>query len=314
VHPSEPTDLRSAGARQGLVLVCVAGVIWGTIGPGVDVVHDRSSLSVWMIGAYRAMAAVVALLLAVALTGRAGACRRLMADHPVRLVAVGVLTASFMLLFFVSVVFVGVSIATVVGLGWAPVFLQLVHAVRERRPPPPGEVLTVCAALAGLLLISVAGGGQTDAPHPVLGVVAVLAAGTAYAVSAELLGPLKQHDPLGVATVTMSVAAVVLVVSGLAVTVTRSDPLSTGDGATWLLLGYLGVGTMALAYVLLFAGLRTTPSRTAVVATLLEPVTAVVIAVLLLGEHLTLAGAAGAVLILVAIGSLGLRRPEPAPQ
>ncbi len=68
---------------------------------------------------------------------------------------------------------------------------------------------------------------------------------------------------------------------------------------------------MALAYVLLFAGLRTTASGSAAVATLLEPVTAVVIAVLLLGETLTAAGVAGALLILAAIATLGLRQEVP---
>ncbi len=46
-------------------------------------------------------------------------------------------------------------------------------------------------------------------------------------------------------------------------------------------------------------------------ATLLEPVTAVVIAVLLLGETLTLVGLFGTLLILTAIGSLGLRHEVP---
>jgi DME family drug/metabolite transporter len=123
-----------------------------------------------------------------------------------------------------------------------------------------------------------------------------------------------EHDPLTVAAVVMTVAAAALVPSGLAVAVARGEAMATTDLPSWLLLGYLGVGTMALAYVLLFAGLRTTPSRTAVVATLLEPVTAVGIAVLLLGEHLTPTGVLGALLILAAIGSLGLRRPETAPQ
>ncbi len=306
--------VRTAQPWHGLALVCVAGVIWGTIGPAVDVVASRSPLSVWMVGAWRSLAAVVALLLAVAVMGRLDRCRALLVAHPLRVVAVGVLTATFMLLFFLSVVWVGVSIATVVGLGWAPVFLQLLRLARERVAPPLGEALTVGAALVGLLLISLVGGGSSDAPHPVLGVVAVLAAGTAYALSAELLGPVTDHDPLAVATVTMTVAAVVLVVSGLAVTLARAEPLTTSDPASWLLLAYLGVGTMALAYVVLYAGLRTTPSRVAVVATLLEPVTAVVIAVLLLGEHLTPAGLLGGLLILAAIGSLGVRRPEAAPQ
>jgi DME family drug/metabolite transporter len=310
---SEPAHHPSAW--RGLVLVCIAGMIWGTIGPVVDVVDDRSSLSVWMVGAYRAVAAVVVLLVAVAASRRLPHCRALVAEDPWRAVSVGVLTATFMLLFFVSVVSVGVSIATVVCLGWAPVLLLVADVARAHRRPPPGQVLTVGAAVAGLVLISVAGGGDSDPSHPVLGVVTSLASGTAYALSAELGRPLSTgHDAVSVATVTMTVAAGVLVVSGLAVTLVRGETMTTTDGTTWLLVVYLGVGTMALAYVLLFAGLRTTPSRTAVVATLLEPVTAVLIAVLLLGEHLTAAGTVGAVLIVAAIASLGARRPTPVPQ
>ena len=302
-------------ARRGLALVCVAGVIWGTIGPVVDVIDDRSALSVWTVGAYRAVTAVVALLLMVVVAGRWAECRQLVAARPLRAAAVGVLTATFMVLFFVSVVSVGVSIATVVALGWAPVLLLVLGVARERRVPPPSQALTVCAAVVGLLLISLAGGGDPDPSRPVLGVVTALGSGTAYALSAEIGRPLTTgHDALSVAAVTMTVAAVVLVAAGLTVALSGGETIASTDATTWLLVVYLGVGTMALAYVLLFAGLRTTPSRTAVVATLLEPVTAVVIAIVLLGEHLTLAGSLGAVLIVAAIGSLGLRRAAPAPQ
>src|SRR5690349_17437172 len=53
---------------------------------------------------------------------------------------------------------------------------------------------------------------------------------------------------------------------------------------------------MTVAYALLYTGLRTTSSGTAVVATLVEPVTAVLIAVLLLDEHLSAVGLVGALL------------------
>ena len=49
----------------------------------------------------------------------------------------------------------------------------------------------------------------------------------------------------------------------------------TSGTCRWSLIGYLGLVTMAVAYALLFTGLRSTPSGSAVVATLLEPVTAV---------------------------------------
>ena len=53
---------------SGLALLCAAGVVWGTIGPAVDIVHDRSSLSVLTIGAYRALAAMAVLTVAATAT------------------------------------------------------------------------------------------------------------------------------------------------------------------------------------------------------------------------------------------------------
>ena len=59
----------------------------------------------------------------------------------------------------------------------------------------------------------------------------------------------------------------------------RGDaPLVTTDPVALATLAYLGVFTMALAYLLLYAGLRTTTGSAAVVASLLEPVTAAVVA------------------------------------
>jgi len=293
---------------RGLLLLCLAGVVWGTIGPGVQLAHEGSALSVPMIGAYRAIVAVVALAAAVLATSRLRACLALARDHWRRVVAVGALTAVFQLLFFVAVVAAGVSVATVVALGFAPVLLLVVASRRRRRLPSAGQLVTVTAAVAGLLLVGA--GGSVDAPHPVLGALAALGSGTAYALSADLGGSLShRHDALTVTALTMSVATAVLVPSGLVAAFVRGEATTTTDVTTWLLVAYLGVVTMAFAYVLLFAGLRSAPSGSAVVATLLEPVTAVLIAVVFLDQGLTAAGVVGSLLILAAIASLG-RQPE----
>ena len=304
---------------RGLLLVCSAGVLWGTIGPGVALADDAGGVGVLTTGAYRAVVAVAALLLAVVVTGR---WRRFVGQaRPQwrRIVAVGLLTASFQLLFFVSVPAAGVSVTVVVCLGLAPVLLLVTDAVRRARVPPAAQVLTVVVALVGLLLVAGPGNGATGS-SPGWGVVGALAAGVAYAASAEVGGPLSRRlDTLTMTTATIGVAALALLPGGLLVPWVRGEPLGVGGPADrgfasyWLLVVYLGVVTMALAYALLFAGLRTTSGSVAVVATLLEPATGVLIATLLLGESLGLAGVAGTVLILAAVGSLGLRR-EPTPQ
>ncbi|OXM45244.1 EamA family transporter [Amycolatopsis alba DSM 44262] len=295
--------------------MCLAGVLWGTIGPAIPVVHDMSGLSPVTIGGYRAFVAVVVLVIAAALMRRLRDCARLGRRQWRRVTAVGVSTAIFQLFFFLAVLWAGVSVTTVVCLGFAPVLLLITGSVRRRRRPSAGQFLTVTVAVAGLLLVSVAGSPDGDAPHPVLGVFAALVSGTAYALSAEAAAPLSLRlDTLTMTTTTTCVAAMVLVPAGLIVPATSGEGVWTTDLGSWALIGYLGAVTMALAYALLFTGLRTTASGAAVVATLLEPVTAVVIAVVFLSERLTVAGVVGVVLIMAAIGSLGSRSTEPAPQ
>ena len=79
----------------------------------------------------------------------------------------------------------------------------------------------------------------------------------------------------------------------------------TTDPVAVIGLLYLGLVTMALAYGLLYAGLRTTTGSSAVIATLLEPVTAAVAAALVLDERLGAAGVVGTLLILAAVAGLG---------
>jgi DME family drug/metabolite transporter len=298
-----------------VLLVSSAGVVWGTIGPAVQLAHEASGLSPWVISGYRAVAAVLALLVAVVLTRRVAASLALARRRWRRVTITGVATAIFQLLFFVAVIATGVSVTTVIALGLAPVLLLVVGSVERRQAPGAAQVATVSAALVGLGLVSFAGGGGDEAPETAaLGVLAAFGSGTAYAVATHAGAPLsREHSALAVTTVTTSVAACVLVPGGLVAAYLRGETVTTTDAGSWLLLTYLGVVTMAFAYVLLYAGLRSTTSGSAVVATLLEPVTAVLIAVLLLGERPTAAVVIGTVLILAAIASLG-RQVEQEPQ
>jgi DME family drug/metabolite transporter len=62
-----------------------------------------------------------------------------------------------------------------------------------------------------------------------------------------------------------------------------------------------------VAYALFYAGLRTTAGSTAAVLTLLEPLAAAALAVLILGESLSRSGLAGGMLLLAAVALLYTR-------
>ena len=72
--------------------------------------------------------------------------------------------------------------------------------------------------------------------------------------------------------------------------------------------GYLAVGPMFVAYLLFGVGMRTLRSSTATTITLLEPVVATILAVLVVGERLELLGWAGLILILGAVTVLATAR------
>ncbi len=303
-----------ARARLGLAQVCAAGLIWGTIGVFVQLVHRSSPLSALTIGAWRAVVAGAVVVVTALVARRLPAVLALVRGHAVGVVAAGLLTASFQLCYFVAVVAVGVSVATVVALGLAPVLLVVVDSVRRRRPVTLVQ-LPVLAAVAGLALVCGGSGSGTTGPHPLVGVLFAVVSGMSYAGATALGEPLSRRtDPLSLAAAVMVVASVAMGATGLAVGAVRGQPLTTADPVAVGGLVYLGAVTMALAYGLLYAGLRTTPSGAALVATLLEPVAAVALSAVFLGERLGPAGLAGSLLILGAIASLGRRSRPPQPE
>jgi DME family drug/metabolite transporter len=304
-----------SSTRIGLLFVCLAGILWGTGGLALEILRDHSPMSVLTVSAYRMLVAAAALLVASLALRRGPRLVALVRAHPVRAVVVGLGTGAYQALYFGSVATAGVTVATVVSLGLAPVLLAVVDLVRARRRTATRSTvrltLVVGAALSGLVLVSMASGmasGTASAanavgPRPVLGLLLAIASGSVYAATTALGSTLLASDgvdPLALTTVATTAGAVGLV----PVALVGGGPFVTSDPTALGTLAYLGIFTMALAYGLFYAGLRTTRSGAAVVATLLEPVTAAVAAAVLLGERLGPLGIVGSVLILAAVAGL----------
>jgi DME family drug/metabolite transporter len=308
-----------SSTRIGLLFVCLAGVLWGTGGLALEIVRDHAPMSVLTVSAYRMLIAACALLVASLALRKGPRLLALVRAHPVRAVVVGLGTGAYQALYFGSVATAGVTVATVVSLGLAPVLLAVVDLVRARRRTATRSTvrltLVVSAALSGLVLVSMASGMASSmasgtasganavGPRPVLGLLLAIASGSVYAATTALGGTLLASgdvDPLALTTVATTAGAVGLVPVALA----GGGPFLTSDPTALGTLAYLGIFTMALAYGLFYAGLRTTRSGAAVVATLLEPVTAAVAAAVLLGERLGPLGIVGSVLILAAVAGL----------
>jgi drug/metabolite transporter (DMT)-like permease len=179
-------------------------------------------------------------------------------------------------------------------LSWA----WLGERLRARR------VVGILVALAGVVLI-VSRGGQAGGGS-LAGDLISLGAAAAWAVYSVVGKPLLATRPaLEVTTLATAIGALPLLPVGLPGL--AAVPWRTVDAATWLLLGYLSVVTMVVAYLLWFWALARAATARVVVFSYLTPVVAAVISVGLGHEALTgpLVAGAAAVMAGVALAQYG---------
>jgi DME family drug/metabolite transporter len=308
-------ESRHRSARLGLAQVCAAAVLWGTGGLVVTLLNDRDGLGAMTVSAWRMVLAAVALMGFAVLTRSTGSVLETMRTHPLLAVGVGCGTALYQGLYFVSVLMVGVSVATVVALGLAPVLTALWEHAAGRTRPTWREIGVLAGALTGLVLISAtAGHGSVSGGNdPTWGLVLAVASGTTYAATTVLGHRLAQRvDPVALTTCATAAGAVALA-PFFVLAAYAGEPVLASDAGSLALLVYLGVATMALSYGLLYAGLRTTSGSAATVATLVEPLSAALLAAVVLGERLTWPALVGGALILAAVGALRPTEEHPLP-
>ncbi len=296
--------------RLGVLQVCAAGILWGTGGLVVAILHERTGFDAMTASAWRMILAAGAVLLFALVTSRWHSVVATFRAHPVLTIAVGVGTAVYQGLYFVSVLLVGVSVSTVVSLGVAPILAAVWEHATRRTWSTMREVVVLAAALTGLVLVSLNAGHASSTPNgrPGLGLLLAMIAGATYAATTVLGHNLALRvDAVALNTCATTAGAVTLA-PFLAFAAAIGEPVLPTDWVSAALMIYLGVATMALAYGLLYLGLRTTTGSAAMVATLLEPVSAAFLAVLMLGERLTWAALVGGALILA--GVAGLRIPD----
>ena len=289
-------------SRVGLLEVSGGALLWGTTGVVVREVIIHSGLSPVSAGFYRL--AISALVLVLVLPRCARGALAALRQRPLAVITAGAGLGAYQALYFIAVQDVGVSVATLISLGLAPVVLTTVEAIRLRERPTNTTMVTVGAALLGLALISL-GTGSGSGPRPAIGLLAAAATGLGYAASTALNRRLATTgDPLAL---TMSASALgALTLAPLAV----SDGVSVPIRAIPIIgLAYLGVVATALAYWLFYRGLRSTRVEVVAVLTLLEALAAALLAVLVLHEPMPVAAIVGAALLLLSVAALYARVP-----
>ncbi|MDL5030648.1 DMT family transporter [Pelomonas sp. APW6] len=286
-----------------MAAACGAGVLWGTGALVVNLLVSRhgftpASISFWR---FAIGAAVLLLVFGRRLPGRDIAALW----RP--LVGAGVAMAGYVLCWFLGIERMGAAVPTLIALCLPPVLVSLHGVLRGRERLDAARVLVLGAALLGTgLVVSRHGPSQAVPAADVL-------AGVGYSLVSALLfagfsltsGRLSTRLGAGPAATCMTlVAAVTMGLYGWV------RPLQWPDGLppqAWYL--YLGVVTAALALLAFSWGAARISATALTVATLIEPLTAVLLSAWLLGEALGPLQYVGAVLLMASIWGLGRRMP-----
>ena len=290
-------------ARLALGAACGAGFLWGTGALVVNVLIARHGFTPENISFWRFVVGSVVLM---AVFGRPGLWR---AVRPLigLVLAAGTAMALYVLLWFFGIERIGAAVPTLISLCLAPVLVTLVALWRGQERLDASLVVVLAAALVGTVLIVARHGGGADKAVGLadfwVGVACSVGSAVLYAGFTLVSGRLATRLGAGPAAACLTVVAAAAM--GCTALYRPLDwPVEVAPEA-WFL--YLGVVTAALALLAFSWGAARISPTALTVATLIEPLTAVLLAAWLLGEQLGPWQWVGGVLLLGSIWGLGRR-------
>jgi DME family drug/metabolite transporter len=291
-----PSPATPAGVRGSILLVVLAGVLFGTAGTARAL--GPVSASPTAVGILRIQAGALALFAVMPLLGTSRRRLPVLWRRP-QIVVTALAAAVYQPFFFLAVSRTGVALGTLLAVGAEPVFAGLLGWVALRHRPTRGWLAATAVAVTGLVMRSAGGLSGGDA----LGILLALGAG--FASACWNVAAKHQLDRGATAP---EVSAASFVLGGLLLT-----PLLLGQPLGWIaspdgaiLVLYLGVATMAVANVLLARGIHGLAPGPAATLMLTDPVVATLLGVVVLGEALSPFAALGVALVLAGIGLQGL--------
>ena len=281
----------SRRAAVGALLVLAAAVLWGTTGTAATFAPGVGPLAV---GA--AAMGIGGLLQALTAAPLLRAARRQLASSRWTVGLGGAAVAVYPLAFYSSMHLAGVAVGTVVSIGSAPLASAAIERVADGRRLSSRWMAGAGVALAGTVLLCVA--EAAAAGDDGAGVLLGLVAGVTYALYSWTAHRLMQRGIPARAAMgaTFGVGGAAL----MPVLALTGAPLleSSTNAAVGL---YMALVPMFAGYLFFGWGLARVLPSTATTLSLVEPVVAAVLAVLIVGERLPAAGWIGAGLVLAGL-------------
>ena len=262
--------------------------VFGTLGLFVRNISVTSG----ELALYRAVLAILLVGGVLAASGQKIPFREIKKEIPLLLLS-GIAMGFNWILLFEAYKYTTVSVATL-SYYFAPVIVTLVCPILFKEKMKAKQ--WICFAMSTLGIILITGIGDTSAGNNnLLGIAFGLGAACLYASVVLLNKFIKKVD--GLHRTFLQFAAAVLVLIPY-VGFTSGITLSSLDAAGWICLLTVGIVHTGINYCLYFSTLKELPGQEAAILSYIDPLVAVLISVLILGEQLTLTQMLGGMLIL----------------
>lgn len=285
--------LHRISATLAPLLIAAAALLWGTHGVVAKHIIDGGALDGLGVGFWRlAMASPALAILMLVLPGQTRWWAIERRSLP-GLAAIGLTMALYQVTFYGAVAQIGVSLAVLIAICGAPPLVAILSLLLLSERPGPRTIIGLMLGLAGVgLIVGLPVEGVAARP---LGLALAFGAALTYAaftVAGRRFA--RDLDPAAFVVYGFAIGAVALAPLALL----QGQTPARGDLAP---LAFLALVPTALAYALYFRGMRGTEATTASVLTLMEPLAAVVLAAVLLGESLAPASLAGGALLILGV-------------
>lgn len=276
------------GMKKSRLMLVASMVAFGTLGPFVR----HISVSSGELALYRAVMAAVLVGMWLMITGQKLNLRAIGKELPLLLLS-GMAMGFNWILLFQAYRYTTVSVATL-SYYFAPVLVTIACPVLFREKMGAKQWICFVMSTLGIVLITGTGDLSQGSSH-LIGIAFGLGAAVLYATVILLNKFIK-----GVAglqrTFLQFIAAIAVLVPYVACT--GGVTLSGLDNTGWLCLIVVGLVHTGVTYCLYFSALKELPGQEAAILSYIDPLVAVLLSVLVLGEQMGLWQYVGGALIL----------------
>ena len=265
--------------------IIIASILWSLAGIFAKQIHGMSAQSIIF---YRVVFALMLFFIFIVITGKLKIIE--LKEKKIYLLLFGILQVGTMLTFFISLIKGSVSIAVLL-LYTAPVYITILSPWLLKETSTKKGIIALILSIIGILLI--VDPQKLDFTHYSVGILAGIASGIIYAFQIMTSKYVSSaYSGYSQAFWSFLVAILILLPFGTAPVGIVLDNLG------YLIL--LSIFPTILAVSLYFNGLKKVKAHSASILGLIEPLSAVILAVLILDENISILEMIGGTLILAA--------------